>query len=195
MFIKFNSLNTTKPIMKNKTSLLIFLIITCLSSHIYAQNYFNDNGNSLWYDDDNLYDDSLFIDDDLGDDYISIEEQSNIDAKRAAQRERNQVKVYSSRDAGNLLKPNIAYGAITGLLIGGWIALNTQSSARDNFRYIGSGVFLGALMGLFVGSKPLRKRNVEISTYEQFPSKSLITQKGVEIHPQSYQLIQYSKQF
>lgn len=50
---------------------------------------------------------------------------------------------------------NAAWGAGTGLLIGGWFALIGNSDDRDTQRSIGLGSVLGALLGVFVGTQIL----------------------------------------
>ena len=50
---------------------------------------------------------------------------------------------------------NGAWGAGTGLLIGGWIALINDGSNRETQRSIGLGIVLGTLVGLAVGTKSL----------------------------------------
>jgi hypothetical protein len=49
------------------------------------------------------------------------------------------------------LPSNAAWGAGTGLLIGGWLALIAAGSNRDTQRSIGTGIVLGALIGVAVG--------------------------------------------
>ncbi len=48
---------------------------------------------------------------------------------------------------------NIAWGAGTGLLIGGWFSLIGNGDDRTTQRSIGLGIVLGALLGLTVGLK------------------------------------------
>ena len=48
---------------------------------------------------------------------------------------------------------NVAWGAGTGLLIGGWFALINEGTDRDTQRSIGLGAVLGGLLGLTVGLK------------------------------------------
>ncbi len=54
---------------------------------------------------------------------------------------------------------NAAWGAGTGLLIGGWFALIGNGDDRDTQRSIGLGVVLGALLGVFVGTQILINPN------------------------------------
>ena len=52
-----------------------------------------------------------------------------------------------------LLPLNVAWGAGTGLLIGGWFALIDEGDDRSTQRAIGLGAVLGALLGMTVGLK------------------------------------------
>ena len=63
---------------------------------------------------------------------------------------RTQLRVRSERE---LLPLNVAWGAGTGLLIGGWLALIENGTDRDTQRSIGLGVVLGGLLGMTVGLK------------------------------------------
>jgi hypothetical protein len=63
---------------------------------------------------------------------------------------RTQLRVQSERE---LLPRNIAWGAGTGLMIGGWFALIENGTDRETQRSIGLGVVLGALLGMTVGLK------------------------------------------
>ncbi|MCZ6628639.1 MAG: hypothetical protein O7E56_10455 [SAR324 cluster bacterium] len=48
---------------------------------------------------------------------------------------------------------NVGWGAATGLLMGGWFALISNGDDRSTQRSIGSGIVLGALLGMTVGLK------------------------------------------
>jgi len=63
---------------------------------------------------------------------------------------RTQLRV---RDERQLLPRNVAWGAGTGLLIGGWFALIESGSDRQTQRSIGLGIVLGAILGMTVGLK------------------------------------------
>ena len=54
-----------------------------------------------------------------------------------------------------LLPQNAAWGAGTGLLIGGWFALINQGTNRETQRSLGLGVVLGTIVGLAVGARSL----------------------------------------
>jgi hypothetical protein len=54
-----------------------------------------------------------------------------------------------------LLPLNAAWGAGTGLLIGGWYALINQGTNRETQRSLGLGIVLGTVLGLVVGVRTL----------------------------------------
>lgn len=55
----------------------------------------------------------------------------------------------------DILPLNIAWGAGTGLLLGGWFALIAEGDNRDTQRSIGVGIVAGILMGVAVGTRTL----------------------------------------
>jgi len=63
-----------------------------------------------------------------------------------------QLRLLGERE---LLPQNAAWGAGTGLLIGGWFALINQGTNRETQRSLGLGVVLGTLVGLAVGARTL----------------------------------------
>jgi hypothetical protein len=63
-----------------------------------------------------------------------------------------QLRLLGERD---LLPRNAAWGAGTGLLIGGWFALINQGTSRETQRSLGLGVVVGTLIGLAVGARTL----------------------------------------
>lgn len=50
---------------------------------------------------------------------------------------------------------NVAWGAGTGLLIGGWYALIAEGDNRDTQRSIGVGIVAGIILGIAVGTRSL----------------------------------------
>lgn len=52
-----------------------------------------------------------------------------------------------------MLPLNGAWGAGTGLLIGGWFALISQGNNRETQRSLGMGIVIGAIIGVTVGLK------------------------------------------
>ncbi|MCZ6532298.1 MAG: hypothetical protein O7A08_04970 [SAR324 cluster bacterium] len=63
---------------------------------------------------------------------------------------RDQLRLESDRVDMPL---NVGWGAVTGLLMGGWFALISNGDDRSTQRSIGSGIVLGALLGMTVGLK------------------------------------------
>ena len=63
-----------------------------------------------------------------------------------------QLRLLGERE---LLPQNAAWGAGTGLLIGGWFALINQGTSRETQRSLGLGVVVGTLIGLAVGARTL----------------------------------------
>ena len=61
-----------------------------------------------------------------------------------------QLRLSSERQQ---LPINAAWGAGTGLLIGGWFALINAGSARSTQQSVGTGVVLGVLIGIAVGAR------------------------------------------
>jgi hypothetical protein len=64
----------------------------------------------------------------------------------------SQLRLLGERE---LLPQNAAWGAGTGLLIGGWFALINQGTSRETQRSLGLGVVVGTLIGLAVGARSL----------------------------------------
>lgn len=63
---------------------------------------------------------------------------------------RFQLALSEERDE---LPLNIAWGAGTGLLIGGWFALISEGDNRETQRSIGMGIVTGILLGALVGTR------------------------------------------
>ena len=57
------------------------------------------------------------------------------------------------KDDRNDLPLNIAWGAGTGLLLGGWYALINEGDNRETQRAIGMGVVLGLIAGAMIGTR------------------------------------------
>jgi hypothetical protein len=54
---------------------------------------------------------------------------------------------------------NVAWGAGTGLLIGGWFALISEGDNRSTQRSIGLGIVTGILLGVAVGTRAVFNPN------------------------------------
>ncbi|MBI3993535.1 MAG: hypothetical protein HY342_09690 [Candidatus Lambdaproteobacteria bacterium] len=63
---------------------------------------------------------------------------------------RTQLRALTDRE---MLPVNAAWGAGTGLLIGGWLAFINNGTSRETQRSIGLGIVIGSLIGLTVGLK------------------------------------------
>lgn len=151
---------------------LIYLIIATglftfsHASKLLAQQeqYFEDEGSSLWQNEsfiddygsmesgttpeekfqegDQIMDENYIDEGDIPPEIDSREMEFN-----------REVLADSLNREKNLLPLNVAYGAATGLLIGGWITLVKAGTAREKARNLGAGLVFGALMGLAVGTK------------------------------------------
>ena len=85
----------------------------------------------------------------MDDDEFGLDAESQLQLSELTQRE---LIVVERQQA----TANIGYGAGTGLMLGTWFAFITQeSSTRDQFRTIGSGSVLGALVGMMLGTRSL----------------------------------------
>jgi hypothetical protein len=69
---------------------------------------------------------------------------------------RLQLSLGKERD---VLPLNVAWGAGTGLLIGGWFALIGQGDNRETQRSIGLGIVTGIVLGFAVGTRSLFQPN------------------------------------
>ena len=85
----------------------------------------------------------------MDDEEFGLDTESQLQLSELAQRELIVVERQQST-------ANIGYGAGTGLMLGTWFAFITQeSSTRDQFRTIGTGSVLGALVGMMLGTRSL----------------------------------------
>lgn len=84
-----------------------------------------------------------------GDTYADESQQPSAAAPTQGGRQL-QLRLGAERD---VLPLNAAWGAGTGLLIGGWLALISAGSNRDTLRSIGMGIVLGGIVGVAVGMK------------------------------------------
>jgi hypothetical protein len=56
-------------------------------------------------------------------------------------------------EEAKLLPQNLGWGAATGLVVGGWLALLNQGSNRANLQSIGTGIVVGSLLGIAIGAR------------------------------------------
>lgn len=161
-----------KPV---KMILLIFLCIS-LVSNVFAQEtpYLEDDGTSLW--EEQKFFDSIGEEFESGQgQYLSEEEVGEIE-KAAKKARKPSINLAEALEKDKQLMPdNIIYGLGTGLTIGGWFALLQGKSARDNVRYLGTGIVSGVLLGVIVGSKSIyqqlraEKLDQENSSFDKTP--------------------------
>lgn len=82
------------------------------------------------------------------------------------------------KDDRNDLPLNMAWGAGTGLLLGGWYALINEGDNRNTQQAIGLGIVLGLISGTLIGTRsifsPAAKRPVSLSS-RNIPAKSSFT--------------------
>ncbi len=84
-----------------------------------------------------------------------------------------QLRLASDRE---LLPMNAAWGAGTGLLIGGWFALINAGNNRDTQRSIGLGIVIGAAIGVTVGLKTVINPNAAtLGDNSRIPSAGQLT--------------------
>lgn len=78
----------------------------------------------------------------------------------------SQLRALSERDQ---LPMNAAWGAGTGLLIGGWFALINNGTNRETQRSLGLGIVIGTIIGVTVGVKSLIVPNAPIPVSRAVP--------------------------
>jgi hypothetical protein len=72
--------------------------------------------------------------------------------RRGATRDTRRQQLTLGRDR-DVLPANIAWGAGTGLLIGGWFALINEGDQRETQRSVGVGIVTGILLGMAIGTR------------------------------------------
>jgi hypothetical protein len=80
-----------------------------------------------------------------------------------------QLRLASERD---VWVQNSAWGAGTGLLIGGWFALINAGSNRETQRSIGVGIVAGTILGAVVGIRYVINPNAPITSDNSAPPSS-----------------------
>ncbi len=91
-----------------------------------------------------------------GNQYVDESGGAGVSGQTLQGARQQQIRVSNERAD---LPMNAAWGAGTGLLIGGWLALIGAGSNRDTQRNIGTGIVVGALVGLAVGAKSVINPN------------------------------------
>ena len=142
-------------------SILLCGFFICSTQPAFAQDgqYFEDESSGMWESETFIDDtgtsmpgESSSMEDDLSDeDYVDESEVIDMNLQDKPSQE---IDIAAALDKEKDLLPlNVAYGAASGLFIGGWLAFVWAKSSRDKARAVGSGVVLGALVGLAVGTK------------------------------------------
>ncbi|MDH4121811.1 MAG: hypothetical protein OEV94_08925 [Deltaproteobacteria bacterium] len=78
-----------------------------------------------------------------------------------APRKKFRLKMGAERD---LVPLNAAWGAATGLLLGSWLALISNSDSRTTQRSVGLGIVLGSAMGVAVGMRSIIRPDIQPGT-------------------------------
>ncbi len=158
----------------NPLYFIVITIITLLFSGIcFAQDvdYLEDDGTSLW-------DEEGFIDSvgGLDEQFNTSDGQYIAEEELAAQQEAIRASEGSGLDIAaalekdkQLLPDNILYGIGTGSVIGGWFALWSGKSGRENVQYISVGILAGVLLGITVGTKSFYQ-----NTANEYPPEDII---------------------
>lgn len=148
--------------MRNSLRLLLItlVVLTHIVLPLHAESLFDDFEDEDFFTSDDVFSEDVgqdefgtgFSDEELteGGDFVE-DDLSGSEGLDAAER-RAQLRLTGERD---LLPLNAAWGAGTGLLIGGWLAFIDNGTSRDTQRAIGLGIVVGALIGVAVGTKGL----------------------------------------
>jgi len=143
----------------------------------------------LFVEDENQYFDSRF--DDLGgdsreDDFTEgekfIDESLISPDQRSISTEGRRFQLALSEER-NELPLNIAWGAGTGLLIGGWLALISEGDNRETQRSIGLGIVTGILLGALVGTRTVFLPDSPRATGSVIPPQENSIQPVVSLTP------------
>ena len=95
-----------------------------------------------------------------------IDEGATTQRSLTIQSRRLQLKTTGERD---ILPLNMAWGAGTGLLIGGWFALISEGDNRQTQRSIGLGIVLGIMLGTAVGTRSIFSGSSPVANSEINP--------------------------
>jgi len=146
---------------------LIFCISLGTTPFLYSQqaDYLEDEGESLWEKQQFIdstgqefeTQDQQYIGEDQAKEAEAAARQSGIPAVNIAEALEKDKK---------LLPDNILYGIGTGVVIGGWFALQLGESARENTRFLSVGVLAGILLGVAVGTKSLYSQKPQYSSLD-----------------------------
>ena len=157
MFSKFIAFSFSKAIF------LLLLAMLCFPLQATAQFYSDDfveedvwGSESEFIEEDPFGEDSSGFSQDYSEGGSFVDEERSpemtIDGGVTVQSRRSDLRL---REEQEILPLNIAWGAGTGLLIGGWFALIQNGDDRSTQRSIGMGIVLGTGIGAFLGMKAL----------------------------------------
>jgi len=145
-------------------AIAIVLVLTVLVPMPVFGQFFTDGyqDEELWQNDSDFVESEDVFADDAGfsQDYSEggqfIDEERGTDSSGAPvegfsiQSRQSQLRAKGEQE---IMPLNVAWGAGTGLLIGGWFALIQNSDDRTTQRAIGMGIVLGTGLGAFLGMR------------------------------------------
>lgn len=135
---------------------LIFCIILSTTPLVFSQqlDYLEDEGETLWEEQQFL--DSTGREFETQDQQYIGEDQAREAEEAARISGIPSVNIAEAIEKDKKLLPdNILYGVGTGVIIGGWLALQLGQSARENVKFLSVGILTGVLLGIAVGTKSL----------------------------------------
>ena len=147
----------------SKAILVALLVTLLLPAPAFAQ-FFTDEfaEEDVWGEDSEFVEEDPFGEDTTGFEQDYSEGGTFVDEERSPDvpisgsvsisGRRSELKMKADQE---ILPLNVAWGAGTGLLIGGWFALIQNGDDRSTQRAIGMGVVLGTGLGAFLGMKSL----------------------------------------
>ena len=140
--------------------LTMLVVLTHIALPLHAESLFDDFEDEDFFTSDDVFSEDIgqdefasgFSDEELTEGGEFVEDDLSGTEGLDATARRAQLRLTGERD---LLPLNVAWGAGTGLLIGGWLAFLDNGTSRETQRAIGLGIVVGALIGVAVGTKTL----------------------------------------
>ena len=148
--------------MKRSLYLLILISFFALSPNILLaqdMDYLEDEGSSLWESDSFVDPGSANFDAGPGgasqsSEYVGEDEVQALENAAKTQRSSNFDAAALMDSSKEGLPGNVKYGALTGVALGGWLAMQTVDiTSAQRAQYIGTGAVLGVLLGMAVGTQ------------------------------------------
>lgn len=134
------------------------------------QQFFEDRGDNFFESDsDQFGTPSQEQDFTEGNEYVDEQQVPPSQRNVPASAEGRQVQLALTGDKQQL-PLNVAWGAGTGLLIGGWIALIQEGNNRETQRAIGTGIVLGIFLGAAVGLRAVIDPNAPRAVGDAAPA-------------------------